>query len=54
MFAVYEGRLGAPLDQQAPTWRYINKDALHSPNVPAVAEFRKLIEEAEKQQKTKP
>jgi len=53
-FAVYEGRLGGPFDQQAPAWRYINKEALHSPNVPAVAEFRKLIEEAEKQQKTKP
>jgi len=54
MFAVYQGRLGAPLEQQAPAWRNINKDALHSPNVPAVAEFRKLVEEAERQQKTKP
>jgi len=27
---------------------------LHSPDVPAVEEFRKLIEEVEKQQKSKP
>ena len=52
-FIVYEGHADS-LDQQSPAWRYTNKDALHSPNVPAVAEFRKLIEEAEKQQKTKP
>jgi len=32
----------------------MTKDALHSPNVPAVAEFRKVIEETEKQQKVKP
>jgi hypothetical protein len=57
-FIVYEGhsegRSSGSLDQQAPAWRYSNKNALHSPNVPAVDEFRKLIEEAEKQQKTKP
>jgi hypothetical protein len=54
MFAVYEGHTVAAFDQQAPAWRYLAKDALHSPNVPAVAEFRKLVDEAEKQQKTKP
>jgi hypothetical protein len=53
-FVVYEGHSYGPVDQQPPVWRYTNKDALHSPNVPAVAEFRKLIEEAEKQQKSKP
>jgi hypothetical protein len=53
-FIVYEGHSSGPVDQQVPTWRYTHKDALHSPNVPAVAEFRKLIEEAEKQQKSKP
>ena len=53
-FVVYEGHSSGPVDQQVPAWRYTNKDALHSPNVPAVSEFRKLIEEAEKQQKTKP
>jgi hypothetical protein len=53
MFVVYEGHVDGPLDR-APAWRYITKDALHSPNVPAVAEFRRIIEEAEKQQKAKP
>ena len=53
MFVVYEGRVDGPLDR-APAWRYMTKDALHSPNVPAVAEFRKIIEEAEKLQKAKP
>jgi hypothetical protein len=52
-FVVYEGHGDAPL-QRAPAWRYIAKDALRSPNVPAVAEFRKLIEQEEKKQKTKP
>jgi hypothetical protein len=49
MFEVYRGRDEYPLDNSA-TWRYIAKDSLKSPDVPAVAEFRKLIEEAEKQQ----
>jgi hypothetical protein len=43
------------LEQQAPAWHYINTAALHWPKVLAVAEFRKLIEEGEKQQQnTKP
>jgi len=49
MFVVYHGGQSNPLDGP-PVWRYISKDALRSPNVPAVAEFRKAIEEAEKQQ----
>ena len=48
-FVVYHGGAGNPLDGP-PVWRYMNKDALKSPSVPAVAEFRKAIEEAEKQQ----
>jgi hypothetical protein len=63
VFTVYEGHSNCPptpscvtgsFDQQAPAWRYTNKNALRSPNVPAVDEFRKLVDEAEKQQKTKP
>jgi len=54
VFIVYDGHASGSLDQQAPVWRYANKNALHAPNVPAVDEFRKLIDEAEKQQKTKP
>jgi hypothetical protein len=53
MFVVYEGHVDGPLDR-APAWRYMTKNALHSPNVPAVEEFRKVIEETEKQQKRKP
>jgi hypothetical protein len=53
MFVVYEGHVDSPLDR-APVWRFMTKDALHSPNVPAVEEFRKAIEETEKQQKSKP
>lgn len=58
-FLVYEGGAMNPnvntLDR-APAWRYQAKDALHSPDVPAVDAFRKAIEEAEKQQQktTKP
>jgi hypothetical protein len=52
MFVVYQGGAGNPLDGPA-AWRYTNKDALKSPSVPAVAEFRKAIEEAEKQQQQK-
>ena len=52
-FVVYEGRVAALLNR-SPAWRYLAKDALHSPDVPAVGEFRKIIEDAEKQQKGKP
>jgi hypothetical protein len=53
LFVVYDGHVAGPLER-APAWHYTTKDALHSPDVPAVAEFRKIIEEAEKQQKSKP
>ena len=55
MFVVYRGQRdsdGDPLDSP-PVWRYQAKDALRSPSVPAVDEFRKLITEAEKQQADK-
>ena len=52
-FVLYAGGVDYPLDHP-PLWRYIAKDALRSPDVPAVAEFRKLVEETEKQQKGKP
>ena len=44
-FAVYRTST-----ESAPVWRYVAKGALRPPNVPAVGEFRKLIEETEKQQ----
>lgn len=53
IFSVYHGGAG-DVWNGSPAWRYSNKNALKSPNVPAVAEFRKAIEEAEKQQKKNP
>lgn len=53
MFVLYAGGVDDPLDRP-PLWRYIAKDALRSTDVPAVAEFRKLLEETEKQLKSKP
>ena len=48
MLAVYRGGVEYPLDIP-PAWRYVAKDSLNAPRVSAVAEFRKVIEEAEKQ-----
>ena len=48
-FVVYEGNLDSPLDR-APVWRYVAKNGLKSPGVPAVDEFRKIFTETEKQQ----
>jgi len=53
VFAVYRGKRDNVLDY-APAWRYRAKDALASPSVPAVDEFRKAIAEAEKQQAKTP
>ena len=53
-FEVYRGRVGNPLDAP-PVWRYMAKDALSAPAVPAVVQFRKAIDEAQKAaQKTQP
>ena len=46
-FAVYEGHVENPLDS-SPAWRYVARDGLRSHTVPAVAEFRKAVAEAEK------
>ncbi len=53
MFAVYRGKRDGALDYP-PVWRYTTKDALRSPNVPAVDEFKKLVAAAEKQAAAKP
>jgi hypothetical protein len=50
VFAVYEGHVASPLERSA-AWRCARKDALSSPSVPAVDEFRKATEESENQQK---
>ena len=47
-FIVYRGKVEYPLDN-APVWRYVAKDALRSPSVPAVAQFQKVIEQTEKE-----
>jgi len=47
-FSVYRGKVEDPLDN-APVWRYVAKDALSSPSVPAVAQFQKVIEQTEKE-----
>jgi hypothetical protein len=51
MFTVYRGNRPDPLNplDLPPVWRYTAKDALASPDVPAVEEFRKVVTESEKQ-----
>ena len=49
LFSVYLGRTEDAL-KRGPLWRFAGKNALKSPDVPAVAEFKKAIEEAVKQQ----
>jgi hypothetical protein len=57
MFVVYRGNKDDPYSSalDAPAvWRYTSKDALHSPDVPAVDVFRNVIAESEKQLAGKP
>lgn len=53
MFAVYRGRRDNALDS-SPVWRYSDKDALRTPDLPAVDAFRKAVIEAEKQRAANP
>lgn len=53
MFVLYRGGRRNPLDAPA-VWRYTAKNALRSPDVPAVEEFRRVVAEAEKQLAAKP
>jgi hypothetical protein len=48
-FTVYEGHRDDPIGSNAPGWRYVHKNALHSHDVPAVDQFRKAIDAAAKQ-----
>lgn len=52
MFMVYLGQVDAPLER-GPIWRYVAKDGLKGPEVPAVAEFKKAVDEAVRQQHQK-
>ena len=47
MFKVFQGRVRYPVDG-ASVWKYAEKDGLKAPEVKAVAEFRKAVEESEK------
>jgi hypothetical protein len=47
MFKVFQGKVQYPVDG-APVWRYAEKDGLKAPEVKAVVEFRKAVEESEK------
>src|SRR5215467_13008395 len=47
-FDVYLGGAEYPLDA-SPVWRYMGKNALDAPTVAAVSQFRKAIDESEKQ-----
>lgn len=55
-FFVYTGGTGSSTFERPPVWRYVAKNGLRSPDVPAVAEFRKAVDAAVKQQQktTKP
>ncbi len=53
IFEVYLGGIKDPLDAP-PIWRYSAKNALNGPQVAAVEQFRKAIEESEKQRRQKP
>jgi len=52
-FEVYLGGVEFPLEA-SPIWRYMAKDALNGPQVSAVEQFRKAIDESEKQRQQKP
>jgi hypothetical protein len=52
-FEVYRGRMEYPLDT-SPVWRFIAKDSLNAPQDQAVEQFRKALEESEKQRQHKP
>ena len=52
-FEVYLGNVEYPLDAP-PIWRYSARDALNGPQVAAVEQFRKAVDESEKQRQHKP
>jgi len=48
-FVVYDGTASDPMSNAA-IWRYVAKNGLKPPDVPAVEEFKKIFNETEKQQ----
>jgi hypothetical protein len=53
LFTVYQGGTDAPALNRPVAWRYARKNGLKSPEVPAVGEFKKVVDEAVKQQQQK-
>jgi hypothetical protein len=53
MLSVFRGHRDQATEAP-PVWRYSAKDSLRAPAVRAVDEFRKLVDEAEKQRAAKP
>jgi len=53
IFEVYLGGFDHSLDM-APIWRYSAKNALNGPQIEAVEQFRKAIDESEKQRQQHP
>ena len=49
-FVVYDGTVAGDPMSNAAIWRYVAKNGLKSPEVPAVEEFKKIFNETEKQQ----
>jgi hypothetical protein len=47
MFKVFQGKVQYPVDN-APVWKYPGKEGLKAPDMKAVTEFRKAVEESEK------
>lgn len=56
-FEVYLGQNGRPTysvtNDETPVWRYVEKDGLKAPDVKAVAEFKKAVDEAVKAQQAR-
>lgn len=46
-FEVYRGKIEYPLDS-SPVWRYAGRDGLRLPDLPAVEQFRRVLDETAK------